>query len=123
MKLTLKDAKARVRATGKTLSKKDGEYCVRSPGGGTYYTDDIEDAVKTAEFHQVANSPAVVQLAMKDMTYAQLEEVAAELAETLWERVDETEVYAEKPILHDAAQEAGHVVVALKRVRARSENE
>jgi hypothetical protein len=49
---TLKQARQQLAAFGCTLSKHDGEYKVRIKGskrGMGYYTDDIDDAVKTGE--------------------------------------------------------------------------
>lgn len=54
--LTLERARERVRNLGLVLTKNDNEYRVAPRGGGekaeraAYYTDDLEDAVKTALF-------------------------------------------------------------------------
>jgi hypothetical protein len=50
--LTLAEARAELRAIGVTLKKSDGEYRVNFEGGPektAYYTDDINDAVKTGK--------------------------------------------------------------------------
>lgn len=51
-KLTDKEAQKQIRATGATVTRKDGEYRVNVPGGTeatAYYTDDKADAVGTAK--------------------------------------------------------------------------
>lgn len=51
--MTLAQAKAKLRAIGYVLSKRDGEYRVVRKGGPeaqASYTDDLDDAVSTAEW-------------------------------------------------------------------------
>jgi hypothetical protein len=50
--MTLRQAQARLRAVGVTLTKYDGEYRVNVKGGmeiSAYYTNDLDDAVVTGE--------------------------------------------------------------------------
>ena len=53
MKLTAKQAQIYLASLGLVLSKKSGEYRVNYRDGiedAAYYTDDLDDAVGTAEF-------------------------------------------------------------------------
>lgn len=65
--MTLKLAKQRLAAVGCTISKRDGEYCVRfagaKPGDGSgYFTNDINDAVSTGVMQSsIADRRAVLR--------------------------------------------------------------
>lgn len=52
MEMTMKQAAAAVRSLGFVLTKRDGEYRLNKRGGceaTAYYTEDLEDAVSTAQ--------------------------------------------------------------------------
>jgi len=55
--MTLREAKELVRATGASLTYTDGEYCVKR-GECCYFTDDRDDAVKTAQLEAKRATPA-----------------------------------------------------------------
>lgn len=64
--MTLAEAKARVRALGFTLVKRDGEYIVKPAGGriddpASYFTNDIIDAVQTARAMAIRAMPAFLK--------------------------------------------------------------
>lgn len=64
--MTISEAKAKCRALGFSLRKKDGEYRLNLVGGTeatAYYTNDLDDAVGTATMEnarRVASNPHLV---------------------------------------------------------------
>jgi len=48
--LTVRDTLAAIRSLGCTARRTDGEWRVRMPDGGTYFTDDAADAIATARY-------------------------------------------------------------------------